>query len=478
LNLEGELPQSWATARLDEVCGINERSFSPLPTAYDMPIHFVPMAAVRGEFGGIDLATKRPLGEVIKGYTAFVEGNVLFAKITPCMENGKLALVPKLANHVGFGSTEFHVLHSGDAVLAAWIARYVSQLAFRRAARQDMSGSAGQLRVQTPWLAAVSVPVAPLAEQHRILQRVDEALSEIDAGVLELEAAKRKLTLYRQSLLKAAVEGALTAGWRQRRRLSSSVTSQNSGTDAPAWLPPDWRWLRVDQLPGISMSNGRSVPTAVEGAKVLRLTAVRAGRIDLGEYKLGSWSNAEAQPFAVHEGDLLVVRGNGSLSLVGRAGVVPATTEQIAYPDTLIRVRCDTGVVRPRWLACVWDSELVRNHLERRARTSAGIYKISQPDIASATLPLPSRDEQDEALALLDAELSRVDSIEQSLALAERSATAQRQNILRAAFSGQLVPQDPNDEPASVLLERVRAQRGAAGDKPAARRPRKAKIAA
>ena len=187
---ETELPPSWGTARLDEVCGINERSFSPLPAARDMPVHFVPMAAVQEEFGGIDLADRRPLGEVIKGYTAFVEGDVLLAKITPCMENGKLALVPKLADHVGFGSTEFHVLRSGDALLAAWIARYVSQMAFRRAARQDMSGSAGQLRVQTPWLAAVTVPIAPLAEQQRILQRVDEALSEIDAGVLELEAAK------------------------------------------------------------------------------------------------------------------------------------------------------------------------------------------------------------------------------------------------------------------------------------------------
>lgn len=332
--------------------------------------------------------------------------------------------------------------------------------------------------IEASRLAGFGLTLAPAPEQDRVVEAIESLLSALDAGTRDLGIAKRKVAVYRQSLLKSAVEGRLTAEWRQGRYLNKDVASQTACTDAPVWLPPGWHWLRVDQLPGINMSNGRSVPTAAEGAKVLRLTAVRAGRIDLGEYKLGAWSDSEAQPFAVREGDLLVVRGNGSLSLVGRAGVVPAFTEQVAYPDTLIRVRCDTQVVRPRWLACVWDSELVRNHLERRARTSAGIYKISQPDIASATLPLPPLDEQDEALALLDAELSRVDSIKQSLALAEQAASAQRQNILRAAFSGQLVPQDPNDEPASVLLERIRAQRSAAGDKPAARRPRKAKIAA
>ena len=137
--------------------------------------------------GTIQRVERRPLSQVRKGYTHFADGDVIFAKITPCMENGKVALVPPLANHVGFGSTEFHVLRSSGAVEPKWIAYYVSQLEFRKAARQDMSGSAGQLRVQSGWLASATLPVAPLAEQSRILLCLEELITELDAGVLKLQ---------------------------------------------------------------------------------------------------------------------------------------------------------------------------------------------------------------------------------------------------------------------------------------------------
>ena len=289
------------------------------------------------------------------------------------------------------------------------------------------------------------LPLPPRHEQQRLADKLDELLGDLEAAIVDLTAARRKLALYRQSLLKSSVEGSLT-----------------DGTSAC------WPMVSMAALPGLAMANGRSVPTAESGAKVLRLTCIRQGRVDLSQFKHGAWSEAEAAPFAVREGDLLVVRGNGSLGLVGRAGLVPPCSEAIAYPDTLIRVRADPSVVRPAWLACVWESQSVRTHLEGRARTSAGIYKISQPDIESACIPLPSVDAQDEALAALDAALMPLASVEAEITAAERLAFAQRQNILRAAFSGQLVPQDPNDEPASVLLERIHAQRQAAA--PAAKR--------
>ncbi len=210
------------------------------------------MAAVTEEFGGIVVDAMRPMGEVIKGYTAFIENDVLFAKITPCMENGKLALVPPLASQVGFGSTEFHVLRAGDAVHPAWLARYLSQLSFRKLARQEMSGSAGQLRVQAGWLASASIPVAPLPEQRRILDCVDELLTDVDAGVAELLAAKRKLALCRQSLLKSAVEGTLTADWRLSNpdvepgsalleRIGADCLRLPGDADLPE-IPRSWSW--------------------------------------------------------------------------------------------------------------------------------------------------------------------------------------------------------------------------------------------
>ncbi len=94
--------------------------------------HFVRWRGVREEFGGIDVSNTRPLTEVLKGYTAFQEGDVLFAKITPCMENGKLAVVPPLVHQWGFGSTEFHVLRATEIALPKWIAHFISQATLRR----------------------------------------------------------------------------------------------------------------------------------------------------------------------------------------------------------------------------------------------------------------------------------------------------------------------------------------------------------
>ena len=345
---------------------------------------------------------------------------------------------------------------------------------------------------------AHKLPLPPLAEQTRIADKLEELFSDLDAGVAELKAAQKKLAQYRQSLLKAAVEGSLTAEWRTKntpketgaqlleRILKERRTrweekqlakfKEQGKTPPKGWqdkypepvqpdttnlpeLPEGWVWASLDQICPDDIANGKSVPTATSGPKVLRLTAVKAGRIDLGEFKYGVWSDRDAEPFFVKNGDVLIVRGNGSLSLVGRAGLVSGVISDVAYPDTMIRVRVLDSIVLPAWLGLVWDSALIRNHLQTRARTSAGIYKIAQPDIISAIIPVPPFLEQKAIIVALDEADREIQHIECSLNLGLTQAAAQRKNILKSAFSGQLVPQDPNDEPASLLLERIRAER-------------------
>ena len=133
------------------------------------------MAAVDERSGAITVREERPFAEVSKGFTAFEDGDVLFAKITPCMENGKAALARDLTNGTGRGSTEFHVLRPGSEVCGEYVYHFVRQPSFREAARRSFTGTAGQQRVPRSFMENIPVPLPPLGEQRRIADILNRA---------------------------------------------------------------------------------------------------------------------------------------------------------------------------------------------------------------------------------------------------------------------------------------------------------------
>ena len=500
----GDLPRSWALAPLGLLAEINPRALA-LPETELSPVHFVPMRAVNEEFGGIDVSARKPFGEVRKGYTAFHATDILFAKITPCMENGKMALVPTLDDGVGFGSTEFHVLRARTDVAPRWLAHFLSQAEFRKFARRHMTGTTGQLRVATPWLSATNLPLAPLAEQTRIVDKLEELLSDLDAGVAELKAAQKKLAQYRQSLLKAAVEGRLTEAWRAqhgepeesgaqllarilRERRSRWEAKQLAKFEAQGkaplkgWqdkyplpatadatglpsLPSGWVWASADQLTA-ECSYGTSVKCSYEsnGTPVLRIPNVARRELDFDDLKFANEPLHLAAPDYLDQGDVLVVRTNGSIGLVGRAAAIEAPLNGAFYfASYLLRLRAVETTVLPSWISAFLGSSPGRAWIEKRAASSAGQHNISLSTLLTVPIPLPPMVEQHEAIAAMRFALEVAAVSESDTATALHQSAAQRKNILQAAFSGHLVPQDPNDEPASVLLARIRAERAALG---------------
>ena len=493
-----ELPNTWAFAPLSSIADVNPRSFCPLPSAVSQPVHFVPMSAVTEEFGGIDISARRPLGDVQKGYTSFLTNDVLLAKITPCMENGKLALVPPLQDHLAFGSTEFHVLRAKDQVQPSWLAYFLSQSAFRRLARQNMTGSAGQLRVATTWLSDALIPVAPATEQTRIVAKLEELLSDLDAGVAELKAAQKKLAQYRQSLLKAAVEGALTAEWRakhqpletgaqllqrilQERRARWEARqlakfAEQGKTPPKDWqkkypepvqpdasglpqLPQGWVWATIDQIAQVGTGvtplrsksayfNEGTIPWVTSGA--LNSEAVASATELVTELALKE-CRLELYPV----GSLLVAMyGEGKTRGKCSELRIPATINQAIAAI----------VLEPAAQSCkaYLKAFLLDSYEKMRAQASGGVQPNLNLQIVKAiALPLPPCSEQAEITQLLDGQFDQISQQQIAVQVSLQQSTAQRQNILRAAFSGQLVPQDPHDEPASALLERIRAERAA-----------------
>ena len=169
------LPTGWQWARLGEVCQINPRLTEEQTPASDAEVTFVPMSAVDGIEGRIAWPERRIYSQVSKGYTPFCEGDVLFAKITPCMQNGKAAIATQLCNGLGFGSTEFHVLRPGPNVVAEWIFAFVRQPSFRATAEANFTGTAGQQRVPADFMARARIAIPPLSEQRRIADILHQA---------------------------------------------------------------------------------------------------------------------------------------------------------------------------------------------------------------------------------------------------------------------------------------------------------------
>ena len=159
--------------RIDDIAEVNPRLPKHIDKNGDLAT-FLPMSAV-SESGRITSLESKPISEVYKGYSYFEEGDVLFAKITPCMENGKAAFVEDIPHPIGFGSTEFHVLRPGPKLFGRYLFHMVWNPQFRFIAEKNMTGSAGQKRVPTDFVRSYSIPLPPLDEQRRIAAILDKA---------------------------------------------------------------------------------------------------------------------------------------------------------------------------------------------------------------------------------------------------------------------------------------------------------------
>lgn len=257
-------------------------------------------------------------------------------------------------------------------------------------------------------LRRVPVPLPPLDEQRRIVDLLEDHLSRLDAADAYLGLAQRRAAALQTQIL----------------------SEELRATEAEA--------VALGELLTVGLANGRSVPTQDGGFPVLRLTALRDGRIELGERKAGAWSADDAARYLVQRGDFLISRGNGSLRLVGRGGLVVDDPDPVAYPDTLIRARLDAARISPDFLALVWNAPAVRAQIEAAARTTAGIYKVNQKDLAAVRLSVPSLPDQERVVGAVTAARERLAKLTREVRRARAHGTALRRSLLATAFSGQL----------------------------------------
>ena len=357
------------TARLlplADVCEINPR----LPRNHDLKdgteVSFVPMAAVNAVAGEILDKQSRSFGEVKKGYTHFRDGDVLFAKITPCMENGKAAVARELIGGFGFGSTEFHVLRSKESVLPEWLYYFVRRESFRMEAKRNFTGTAGQQRVPATFLSTAEIPVPSLSEQRRIVDLLSRA-----EGIVRLrrDAQKKAAELIPAIFLDMFGEPESNAKQLSMRRVADFVARFAGGKNIQA---------------------GSEDP---EGYRILKVSAVTSGWYREVESKPAPDNYTPPSAHLVREGDMLFSRAN-TIDLVGATAIVEATDGKTLLPDKLWRFVWaeDLDI---RYMHALFQLPAIRRALGKLATgTSDSMRNISQAKLFALQLPIASLEQQ------------------------------------------------------------------------------------
>lgn len=396
------------------------------------------------------------------------------------------------------------VVRPDTALSASFIGYYFQSPGYRKAV-SDLSAGSNINNIKSSDLAQHLIPIAPRAEQTRIVAKLEELLSDLDAAVAELKAAQAKLQQYRQSLLKAAVEGALTQAWRE-----ANPTPEETGADLLArilaerrarweaqqlakfeaqgkkppkdWrdnypapvrpefdglptLPAEWAWASLEEVAAderYSLAIGPfgsnlTVPDyRDEGVPLVFVRNIRSGQF--GGTSTRYVTAEKARELIAHEvapGDVLVTKMGEP---PGDACVYPPGLPLAIITADCIKVRCQHGLLLPGFLAAVVNSHIGRSQIQPMTQGVAQ-KKVSLGRFSKFSVPLPSLEEQSAILEKLQAAEFEARCLTAAIERSLQQSTAQRQNLLRSAFAGQLVPQDPWDEPASELLARIRAER-------------------
>ena len=385
--------------------------------------------------------------------------------------------------------------------ISPWLEQFIQSLNYLKQIGAVGLGI-GRKNVNAQNLSKIRFPLPPLNEQKRIVAKIEALQTRSTAVKEELEAIKPLLDQFRQSVLATAFRGDLTKDWREqnpdvepadvllerirverRQRWEEAELEKMKAkgkvpkddkwkkkykepepidTEGLSELPDGWCWTKLEQCL-LSLRNGLSKKPADKppGTPILRISAVRAMKVDMDDiryYPLNSKDNVN--DFLLEPNDLMFTRYNGSRAFVGVCGLVSNIKDKLLYPDKLIRVRLvDKSLSIPKYLEFACNCGFSRLYIESKIKTSAGQQGIAGGDLKLTPISLPPNEEQQEIVRRIESLFKLADSIEQQYQQAEVDLATLNQSILAKAFRGELVPQDPNDEPASALLERIREER-------------------
>jgi type I restriction enzyme, S subunit len=316
-----------------------------------------------------------------------------------------------------------------------------------------------------------------LNEQKRIVLKIDELFSKIDSSKQSLEHTKLQLEQYGNSLLKSAFEGKLTKGWRKKENPSLDILlekiqlnrkNQESKLqklkplydDAPFAIPSDWTWTRVGIISNeIQYGTSEKATTTKSKLPVLRMGNIQDGVLNFEKLKYypDNWNGREK--YLLKDGDVLFNRTN-SAELVGKSAIYRESHPPAVFAGYLIRVKILNEIYRPLLLTWYLNSIFGKLYVKSVVTQQVGQANVNGTKLAMMLIPLMSNEEQKEIIAIIEQGFSLIQNINQIITSRLSSLQTIKISILKQAFNGKLVPQDPNDEPAQILLDKIKSTKG------------------
>jgi type I restriction enzyme S subunit len=406
----------WNYARLSDIAQINPKELTKSSEDLtDLEVSFIPMRNVEEETGLIDPSIKKRYSEVKKGFTRFLNSDILFAKITPCMENGKIAIADNLSNGIGIGSTEFHVIRLLKDFSNRFYFYYLMRTEFRKMARKHMKGTAGQQRVPINYLENVLVPVPPLKEQQKIasiLSNVDNLIQKTDQVIEQTQRLKKGL---------------------MQRLLTKGIGHSKFKTTELGEIPEDWKLVRMKDVV-MSYKNGIYKKSSFHGRGVLniRMFNIQNGKINTQQTPLIDVTPEEISDYALRMEDILLNRVN-SADLVGKAGILDLNIGDAVFDSMIIRIRVNESC-KSQFLNYFLNSESYFNQIEGKIKHAIGQSSLNQDDLNSLLLGLPPIKEQQKIISIL----SIIDDLVQKLKDKRKKEDILKKGLMQQLLTGKI----------------------------------------
>ena len=401
---EGKLPSSWRWATLSEIAAVNPRRKCSIPFAPDTPVSFIPMPSVSEHSGTITSPKIKPFSEVSKGYTYFEEGDVLFAKITPCLQNGKHAIAHNLANGFGFGTTEFHVLRPNEKVTADWIHRFLRQPMVLREATRYLRGAVGQQRVPKEFLINLRIPLPPLAEQKRIVAVLNEQVAAAEAVKTAAEERLEAARELHQAFSKAMFESTEALTWTEKA--IGDICSISAKQVDP----------KLDEYRDLPHVNGENIETGTGRILYLKSSAELGMRSGKYLFKKGDVLYSKLRPYL------------RKATTVNFDGLCSADM----YPLTP-----NTGEITPDFLFLLLLSPEFTQYANDESKRTR-MPKLNRNQLMAWKHRIPPVDKQRSIIDQLDRQKRFADDIEKICKATLSEVEALPNHLISRAFSGEM----------------------------------------